>query len=188
MGKGMVALPQLSGRGSSGATQPTKSLPSLARDTKYELQFGPKDQRALETAFDSYLEYRRKREPLLEDERWRCVLKLQQLVTSRNISLAGREGALYEELHRSCPKRLCERARFLVVMRRVFGFELAPVRGAVDQGTKKLMDNLFDAFDEDGSQPTAGSIERDSCAGDATADDHDVHRRVACVVVCVLVE
>ena len=42
-------------------------------------------------------------------------------------------------------------ARFLVVMRRVFGFELAPVRGAVDQGTKKLMDNLFDAFDEDGS-------------------------------------
>ena len=152
MGKGMVALPQLSGRGSSGATQPSKSpVKSLARDTKYELQFGPKDQRALETAFDSYLEYRRKREPLLEDERWRCVLKLQQLVTSRNISLAGREGALYEELHRSCPKRLCERARFLVVMRRVFGFELAPVRGAVDQGTKKLMDNLFDAFDEDGS-------------------------------------
>ena len=109
MGKGMVALPQLSGRGSSGATQPSKSpVKSLARDTKYELQFGPKDQRALETAFDSYLEYRRKREPLLEDERWRCVLKLQQLVTSRNISLAGREGALYEEFHRSCPKRLCE--------------------------------------------------------------------------------
>ena len=67
MGKGMVALPQLSGRGSSGATQPSKSpVKSLARDTKYELQFGPKDQRALETAFDSYLEYRRKREPLLE--------------------------------------------------------------------------------------------------------------------------
>ena len=52
MGKGMVALPQLSGRGSCGATQPSKSpVKSLARDTKYELQFGPKDQRALETAF-----------------------------------------------------------------------------------------------------------------------------------------
>ena len=44
------------------------------------------------------------------------------------------------------------------------------------------------AFDEDGSKPTARSVERDPGAGDATADDHDVHRRAACVVACVLVE
>lgn len=158
----MVAtvLPQLGSRGSSGATRPRERpgkevrqaspppRPALARDTSVELQFRPQDARALETAFDTYLEYRRQREPLLEDERWRCVLKLQQLLKKHpHVALAGREGALYEELHRSCPQRLCQRTRFIVVMRRVFNYETAPVRG-VATDVKELVETVFDAFDE----------------------------------------
>ena len=62
-----------------------------------ESALGPQDDKSLDKAFQQYLEYRTVREPILEDNRWRNVLKLQKLLMlpeHANIHLAGREHAL----------------------------------------------------------------------------------------------
>ena len=97
-------------------------------------------------------------EARLRRGRRRNVLRLQKLLAlpeHAGIALAGREHALYEELHRSNPERFVSKARFMVIMRRVFGFELAPVRGAVDADVKHLVEGVFDAFDERGDDKMA---------------------------------
>ena len=129
----------------------TKARVQLCATGNAEQQLGPQDGKSLERAFQQYLEYRTVREPIMEDNRWQNVLKLRKLLVRpehASIRLAGREHALYEELHRSNPERFVSKSRFMVIMRRVFGFELAPVRGAVDADVKILIESVFDAFDE----------------------------------------
>ena len=132
----------------------TKEKAQLCRSGEAERALEGRDGKSLDKAFQQYLEYRTVKEPIMEDNRWRNVLKLQTLLTRpeyANIYLAGREHALYEELHRSNPERFVSKSRFMVIMRRVFGFELAPVRGAVDADVKELIENVYDAFDERGN-------------------------------------
>ena len=121
----------------------TKEKAQLCRSGEAERALEGRDGKSLDKAFQQYLEYRTVKEPIMEDNRWRNVLKLQTLLTRpeyANIYLAGREHALYEELHRSNPERFVSKSRFMVIMRRVFGFELAPVRGAVDADVKELIE------------------------------------------------
>ena len=95
--------------------------------------------------FDAYIAAKDAAAPKAEQKRWEHIVSLAELTT--NVDLAGREGALYEVVYRTSPEKVITRSRFMTTMRNVFGFELAPTRGAVDPA-KELVENLFDAFDE----------------------------------------
>ena len=79
----------------------TKAKVQLCATGNAEHAMGPQDAKSLDKAFQQYLEYRTVREPIMEDNRWQNVLKLQKLLMlpeHSNIRLAGREQALREDL------------------------------------------------------------------------------------------
>lgn len=113
---------------------------------------GPEyDAADLASRFEVYKKWRAAQEPVAEAARWRSVIDLDALLQQPafcRIRLGGRDGALYERMYKSNPDRFASRALFLVAMRKVFGFELAPSRGPVDLSVKRLVDRLFEAFDD----------------------------------------
>jgi len=59
--------------------------------------------------------------------RWETLIDLKDVIEYQapNIAIAGRDNAAYEVMFRCEPSRYMSKARYLIAMRRVFGFNIA---------------------------------------------------------------
>lgn len=65
----------------------------------------------------------------------------------RSLDLRGRARALYEQMFRAEPRKYVSRPTFLTVMRRVYGFQTAPLSGHVDQTALQKLGEVLNVPD-----------------------------------------
>jgi hypothetical protein len=65
----------------------------------------------------------------------------------QHVKLGGTPECLYERFYKAEPRPLCTEARFLIVMRQVYGFELANTDSICDSKILRHLQNLFYYFD-----------------------------------------
>ncbi|CBJ28974.1 conserved unknown protein [Ectocarpus siliculosus] len=110
-------------------------------------------------AFNAYVartQYKGKRK---FQARWKALFALLTLMESKDdrplgvppIRLAGGDRALYEQMFRAEPRKHVSRPTFLTVMRRVFGFQTAPLAGHVDKAALQKLGEVYSTFDADGA-------------------------------------
>jgi Ca2+-binding EF-hand superfamily protein len=86
--------------------------------------------------------------------KWRELIYLNKSISSpecSHIKLGGTPECLYEKFYRAEPRPLCSKARYLTVMRLVYGFELANIDRVCDSTMLKHLSQLFYFFDVFGS-------------------------------------
>ncbi|CAM9580526.1 unnamed protein product [Pylaiella littoralis] len=130
--------------------------------TAYRCKFVAKkrlyQERELLGAFDAYTtrvlhEGKRKYQA-----KWKALFSLRKLMASKDgrplgaapIRLAGGDRALYEQMFRAEPRQYVSRPTFMTVMRRVYGFQTAPLAGRVDQAALHNLGEVYGTFDVDG--------------------------------------
>ncbi|CAM9573559.1 unnamed protein product, partial [Choristocarpus tenellus] len=87
--------------------------------------------------------------------RWRVLFMLKRLVDEvknqkLGISpklLAGRDSALYEQMFRAEPQEFISKPAFLTVMRRGYGFNIAPIKGLGHRKAQRILTEVYDKFD-----------------------------------------
>ncbi|CAM9757457.1 unnamed protein product, partial [Ascophyllum nodosum] len=91
-----------------------------------------------------------------DQAKWKGAFALRRLIDTAlgahskpAVRLLGRERALYETIFRAEPQEHISQSTFLTVMRRVFGFHIAPLTGKVDHLALRTLSEVYKAFDVD---------------------------------------
>ncbi|CAM9454293.1 unnamed protein product, partial [Laminaria digitata] len=125
----------------------------------YRSKYGAKKrlfkEQELVGAFDAYRTRRDEEGKSKYQARWKAVFALQKLVERARdgplgeapVRLAGGDRALYEVMFRAEPRKHVSRSSFLTAMRRVYGFQIAPLAGHVDRPALHTLGEVYSAFD-----------------------------------------
>eukprot|EP00904_Undaria_pinnatifida_P011070 jgi/Undpi1/7093/HiC_scaffold_22.g09567.m1 len=127
----------------------------------YHIKFGAKrrlfkDQELI-GAFEAYRARREEEGQNMYEARWKAIFALQKLIDRARdaahggglVRLAGGDRALYEVMFRAEPGKHVSRSSFLTAMRRVYGFQIAPLAGHVDRPALQTLGEVYSAFDGD---------------------------------------
>ncbi|CAB1099266.1 unnamed protein product [Ectocarpus sp. CCAP 1310/34] len=127
----------------------------VSRDSSIEEQLGGPGEKGAFNAYAARTQYKGKRK---FQARWKALFALRTLMESKGdrplgappIRLAGGDSALYEQMFRAEPRKHVSRPTFLTVMRRVYGFQTAPLAGHVDKAALQKLGEVYSTFDADG--------------------------------------
>ncbi|CAM9140583.1 unnamed protein product, partial [Hapterophycus canaliculatus] len=109
-------------------------------------------------AFIAYTARTKSEEKRKYQARWKALFALRKLMDRIDerplgtppVRLAGGDRALYEQMFRAEPQKYVSRPTFMTVMRRVYGFQTAPLAGHVDQAALHKLGEVYSTFDTDG--------------------------------------
>jgi len=106
----------------------------------------------LEGAFESYLQDRYQSALDKDADRWMALMHLSDVIrhdpVAEGVRLSGGDFAAYELFFRCEPRTHICRARFMIAMRKIFGFQTAELDRVSDGAVVKLLERVYDVFDD----------------------------------------